>query len=105
MEWLDEAFGRINRDGTNGQGAGRGARNRQQGRHGNAPRRQGCHTQFPSSRRSSTASARNGGYGKEDNEITSDLETTYRVMRCFVMMKARPSDVEGVRSFVREMPQ
>lgn len=43
---------------------------------------------------------RNGGYGKEDDAITSDLETTYRVMRCFVMLKARPSDVEGIRSFV-----
>lgn len=41
----------------------------------------------------------NGGYGKDD-PIASDLETTYRVMRCFVMLKARPDDVEGVRSFV-----
>lgn len=43
---------------------------------------------------------RNGGYGKEDGEIVSDLETTYRVMRCFVMLKAQPDNVEGVRSFV-----
>ncbi len=43
---------------------------------------------------------RNGGYGKEDDENASDLETTYRVMRCFVMLKARPDNVEGVRSFV-----
>ncbi len=43
---------------------------------------------------------RNGGYGKEDDAIGSDLETTYRVMRCFMMLKARPGDVEGVRSFV-----
>lgn len=42
----------------------------------------------------------NGGYGKEDDEIGSDLETTYRVMRCFHMLKARPKSVEGVRSFV-----
>jgi prenyltransferase beta subunit len=41
----------------------------------------------------------NGGYGKDD-EIASDLETTYRVMRCFVMLKARPADTEGIRSFV-----
>jgi hypothetical protein len=42
----------------------------------------------------------NGGYGKDDSEIASDLETTYRVMRCFMMLKARPNNVEGVRSFV-----
>jgi hypothetical protein len=42
----------------------------------------------------------NGGYGKADSDSASDLETTYRVMRCFVMLKARPDNVEGVRSFV-----
>jgi len=43
---------------------------------------------------------RNGGFGKEDSEIASDLETSYRIMRCFHMLKARPADVEGVRSFI-----
>lgn len=42
----------------------------------------------------------NGGYGKDEDPLNSDLETTYRVMRCFHMLKARPSDVEGLRSFV-----
>lgn len=42
----------------------------------------------------------NGGYGKADSELASDLETTYRVMRCFNMLKALPDNVEGVRSFV-----
>jgi hypothetical protein len=42
---------------------------------------------------------RDGGFGKADAE-GSDLETTYRVMRAFVMLKARPDDVEGLRSFV-----
>jgi hypothetical protein len=42
----------------------------------------------------------NGGYGKADSDLASDLETTYRVMRAFVMLKARPDDVEGIRSFV-----
>ncbi len=41
----------------------------------------------------------NGGYGKDD-PIASDLETTYRVMRCFVMLKSKPGNIEGVRSFV-----
>jgi hypothetical protein len=42
----------------------------------------------------------NGGWGKDDKEKASDLETTYRVMRCYVMLKAKPGNVEGVRSFV-----
>jgi len=42
----------------------------------------------------------NGGWGKADDEIASDLETTYRVMRCFMMLKAQPKYAEGVRSFV-----
>jgi hypothetical protein len=42
----------------------------------------------------------NGGYGKADSELASDLETTYRVMRCFHMLKALPDNVEGIRSFV-----
>jgi hypothetical protein len=41
----------------------------------------------------------NGGWGKADQEIASDLETTYRVMRCYVMLKAKPANIEGVRSF------
>jgi prenyltransferase beta subunit len=45
-----------------------------------------------------------GGWGKapttEDAVLEADLETSYRVMRCFVMLKARPDNVEGVRSFV-----
>ena len=40
----------------------------------------------------------NGGYGKEGAPV-SDLESTYRVMRAFMMLKARPDDVEGVRTF------
>src|SRR5262249_46939362 len=42
---------------------------------------------------------KDGGYGKQ-GAAASDLETTYRVMRAFVMLKARPKDVEGVRKFV-----
>ena len=42
----------------------------------------------------------NGGWGKADSETAYDLETSYRVMRCYVMLKAKPGNVEGVRSFV-----
>ncbi len=40
-----------------------------------------------------------GGWGKTDDEV-SDLETTYRVMRCYHMQGVRPANAEGVRSFV-----
>jgi hypothetical protein len=40
-----------------------------------------------------------GGFAKH-GEDKSDLETTYRVMRCFMMLKARPANVEDLRSYV-----
>jgi prenyltransferase beta subunit len=40
-----------------------------------------------------------GGFGTVDAE-GSDLESTYRIMRAFIMLNARPDSVEGVRSFV-----
>jgi len=39
-----------------------------------------------------------GGYGKESGK-TSDLESTYRVLRAFVMLQDKP-DAERCRSFV-----
>jgi hypothetical protein len=40
-----------------------------------------------------------GGFGKEGAK-GSDLETTYRVMRAFKMLKEKPADVEKLRAFV-----
>jgi hypothetical protein len=40
-----------------------------------------------------------GGYGKK-GEKESDIETTYRVMRAFVLLKEKPKDVAAVRKFV-----
>jgi prenyltransferase beta subunit len=40
-----------------------------------------------------------GGFGTADTE-NSDLESTYRVMRAFVMLRTLPDNVEGLRSFV-----
>jgi hypothetical protein len=42
----------------------------------------------------------NGGFGKGDSELAADLETTYRVMRCFMMLKAQPERIEGLRTFI-----
>ena len=41
-----------------------------------------------------------GGFGKADSELDADLETSYRILRCFVMLKARPDRVEGLRTYV-----
>jgi prenyltransferase beta subunit len=43
---------------------------------------------------------KSGGFGKEDAGDASDLETTYRVMRTFMMLKARPDDVAGLEAFI-----
>jgi hypothetical protein len=39
-----------------------------------------------------------GGFGSSDRD-GSDLESTYRVMRAFVMLKERPADPEKLRTF------
>lgn len=41
-----------------------------------------------------------GGFGKADSELDADLETSYRVMRGFVMLKSNPARMEGLRTFV-----
>ena len=41
----------------------------------------------------------NGGYGK-DNTSKSDLESTYRVMRFFVMTAEKPASVANLRNFI-----
>jgi hypothetical protein len=41
-----------------------------------------------------------GGFGKADAGDASDLETTYRVMRTFMMLKSRPSDVPALETFI-----
>lgn len=41
-----------------------------------------------------------GGFGKADSELDADLETSYRVMRCFWMMKDQPKRIEALRTYV-----
>jgi prenyltransferase beta subunit len=42
---------------------------------------------------------KDGGFGQAGSD-TSDLETTYRVMRAFHMLKAKPAEPEKVRAFI-----
>lgn len=41
-----------------------------------------------------------GGYGKAEKPATSDLETSYRVVRALVMLKEKPADPAKLREFV-----
>jgi hypothetical protein len=41
---------------------------------------------------------KNGGWGKADGD--ADLETTYRVMRYYHMLKTKPGNADAVRSFI-----
>jgi len=41
-----------------------------------------------------------GGFGKGDSEVNADLESSYRIMRCFMMLQAQPERVEGLRTFI-----
>jgi prenyltransferase beta subunit len=42
---------------------------------------------------------KDGGFGKAET-ADSDLETTYRVMRCYHMLKAKPDKVEAMKKFL-----
>jgi len=42
---------------------------------------------------------KDGGFGKE-GVAASDLESTYRVVRCYHMLKARPAETEKCREFI-----
>jgi hypothetical protein len=42
-----------------------------------------------------------GGWSKEGAKA-SDIETTYRVMRAFMLMKQKPKDVKKLREFIAE---
>jgi prenyltransferase beta subunit len=41
----------------------------------------------------------NGGYGKDDS-LKTDLESTYRVMRAFMMLQQKPASVEHMVSYI-----
>jgi hypothetical protein len=43
---------------------------------------------------------KSGGFGKADAGDASDLETTYRVMRTFMMLKSRPDNVASLQAFI-----
>jgi hypothetical protein len=97
-EWLEQVNKRWNADGTAGKGDGVA---RETGSVAVAVLRLGgeLKNQAQIIKALKAGQRNNGGFGKEGSEV-SDLETTYRVMRAFVMLKEMPEEVEGVRTFV-----
>lgn len=98
-EWISEVLALQNKDGTYGKGAGVA---RDTGSCVVTLLRLGAKVPTPDTyvKLLNDGQRQNGGWGKADDEIASDLETTYRVMRCFMMLKSQPKYAEGVRSFL-----
>jgi prenyltransferase beta subunit len=97
-EWLKQLHGRQNDDGTFGKG--KGAVRETGGviacvlRLGGKVKDQGTVI------KALDAGQRDdGGFGKADSDA-SDLETSYRVVRSYVMLKARPKRSDDLRRFV-----
>jgi prenyltransferase beta subunit len=96
-KWVDDVIALQNGDGTFGKGAGQA---RDTG--GAVVALMRLRLKFPNPGRILTAlregQRTDGGFGKAD--APSDLESSYRIMRCFAMLKARPKNVDGLRSFL-----
>jgi hypothetical protein len=98
-QWLEEVTKPQNKDGTFGSGAGQA---RETGSvvvtilrlGGKAESAQKVLDTLNAGQR------KDGGWGKADSESVSDLETTYRVMRCYMMLKSSPKNKDGVHAFV-----
>jgi prenyltransferase beta subunit len=98
-EWLKEVLKSANNDGTFDKGAGQA---RATGgavvtilRLGDMPKDKGMVLKALKD-----GQRFNGGFGKAEDENSSDLESTYRIMRCFMMLKGQPERLEGLRTFI-----
>ena len=96
-QWLQELFEMQNGDGTFGKGAGKA---RDTGGAVVAMMRMGLKIPRPDGILTALRAGQrpDGGFGKAD--AASDLESTYRILRCFAMLKAQPKNVDGLRSFL-----
>jgi prenyltransferase beta subunit len=97
-DWLDQLARVQNADGTFGKGAGQA---RDTGGAAAAVLRLGGKLGKPEVVLAALNAGQrgDGGFGKADAR-GSDLETTYRVVRTYVMLKARPARVADCRAFV-----
>ncbi len=94
-KWLEEVI-KTNENGTFGKGAGQA---RDTGSAAVTVLRLGGRVMNENVLKALNAGQRkNGGWGKADDETASDLETTYRVMRCYMMLKSKPANVAKCRN-------
>jgi len=96
--WRQELAEKINADGSFGAGAGKA---RATGSTVVALLRLGS-SDFPKDRTIAILNQgenADGGFGKDDAS-GSDLETSYRVVRCYHMLKAKPAKAEALREFI-----
>jgi prenyltransferase beta subunit len=96
-QWLQDVIEMQNGDGTFGSGAGKA---RDTGGAVVALMRMGLKFPRPDPILAALRAGQraDGGFGKADAD--SDLESSYRILRCFAMLKARPTNVDGLRSFL-----
>jgi len=97
-KWRNEIHGRANADGTFGRGA---TLARSTGGSIVTILRLGGKADDAARIIATLNAAKNadGAWGKDDSG-ESDLETSYRVMRCFHMLKAQPKDSDRLRAFI-----
>lgn len=97
-EWTDQVKKTGNADGTFGKGDGHA---RDTGGAVVALLRMGVEPQSADGvvKALQAGQRKDGAFGKEGT-AGSDLETTYRVMRAFKMLKQKPADAERCREFV-----
>jgi hypothetical protein len=96
-EWIKEIRKKQNADGTFGTGAGQ---TRDTGGAVAAILRLGGKVDRDAVLQALKKGQRKtGGFGKDAGDA-SDLETTYRVMRTFMMLKSRPDNVPALEAFI-----
>jgi prenyltransferase beta subunit len=96
--WLEQIGKMRNTDGTYGKDTGQA---RETGGAAVAVLRLGGKIDRDAVLKAMRAGQRSdGGFGSAESKTKSDLETTYRVMRAFHMLKEQPKDVAGLRSFL-----
>jgi prenyltransferase beta subunit len=95
--WLEQVLKMRNADGTYGKGEGAA---RATGGAAVAVLRMGGKVENPEEvlKLLNAGQLKSGGFGKEGPE--ADLETSYRVMRLFHMLKAKPVGVARLREFI-----
>ncbi|HEX3314024.1 MAG TPA: prenyltransferase/squalene oxidase repeat-containing protein, partial [Gemmataceae bacterium] len=96
-EWLAEVKRPQNADGTFGSGTGKA---RDTGGAVVALLRMGVKIESPEPILAALRAGQrpSGGFGKAD--AGEDLDSSYRILRCFAMLKAQPAHVDALRTFI-----